>query len=100
MRYASVDDSLHHLLARQQYVESLAESSDRILDSDMVYLIPILLICGPYKDLLDALRSFDSMSQHHDHLTSAACSWGSFCADSWGYFLTVFYIVLSDYERD
>ncbi len=61
MHYANVDGSLHHLLARRLRAELQVESSDRSLDSDMVYLIPILLICGPYKDLLDALRSFDSM---------------------------------------
>ena len=89
MRCANGDDSLHHLLAMLQYAELQVESSDHILGSDMVYLIPNPLICGPCKGLLDALQKFGWMLRYRDHRISAAYSWGSFCAGSWGYFLTV-----------
>ena len=74
MHYANGGGYLHHLLARQQYVELQAESFDHSLDSDMVYLILNRLICEPYIDLLGALQSFGSMLQHHDHLILAADS--------------------------
>ncbi len=100
MHYANGDDSLHHLLTRQQHAELQVESSDRNPGSDMAYLILNPLICELRIALLDALQNSGLRLQHHDHLTSAACSWGSFCAGSCRYFLTVIYIVLSDYERD
>jgi hypothetical protein len=42
MRYANVDDHLHHCLATQQCAELPLESFDRTLGSDMVLLNLIL----------------------------------------------------------
>jgi hypothetical protein len=72
MHCANVGGSLHHLLTKQQCAESQGESSDHILDSDMVYLIQNQLICEPYIGLLGALQSFGSMLPHHGRLTLAA----------------------------
>jgi hypothetical protein len=72
MQCANVVGSLHHLLTKQQCAESREESSDRILDSDMVCLTQNQLIYEPYICLLGALQSFGLMLPHHDHLTLAA----------------------------
>jgi len=95
MHCANVGGPLHHLLTMQLCAELQAESSDHIPDSDMAYLILSQLICGPCKGPQHVLQMFDLMSQYRDHRSLAACSWGSFGADSWCYFR----IVVSPYER-
>ncbi len=100
MHYANVGGSLHHLLATQLCEELPLESFGHNLGTYKVLLKRSPLIYERYRAPHDVLQKFDSTWRYRDLQILAACSWGSFCAGSWPYFLTVVGMVVSPHERN